>query len=291
MFVGSDDVRPLTGRILRWVAFAFAWALALAVTTAALIGVGALGSLVSGDGQARMAELVEGISNPVGLTIPSDLRSPEPAPPAEVTATRTRPLPNPDTPSDIAANGLLTLVNKHNPIYPLDYVPAGLVMVGGSLISPAAAPSLQALLDSAEAAGVPVRNHSGFRSFETQRTIHRGNVSRVGAEMSDLFVARPGHSEHQTGLAVDLLPEWGSHPCQTTACFGDTPHAAWLNENSWRYGWILRYKPDQHEITGFWSEEWHFRYIGVDPARLYTELGHNTLEEFLGQPPARHYLP
>ena len=93
-------------------------------------------------------------------------------------------------------------------------------------------------------------------------------TARVAAE-----VARPGYSEHQLGLALDIIAEYGGDSNATWT---------WLKENCWRYGFILRYPADKEDVTGISFEPWHFRYVGVSTAREITEQG-LCLEEYLGQ--------
>jgi hypothetical protein len=92
--------------------------------------------------------------------------------------------------------------------------------------------------------------------------------------------APPGHSEHQTGLAVDIsaIPPI----CSLDACFAQTPHGQWLAANAWRFGFVLRYPADKVAVTGFTFEPWHFRYIGVPLATEMHISGVKTLEEFFG---------
>lgn len=198
-------------------------------------------------------------------------------------------LANRENPGCMASNGMLTVINKANPIYPLDYMPENLVVVAGQQIAEVAAASLQEMLDAAAADGFLLHHRSGFRSYNTQRSTHAAAHRNYGSAFALMNSARAGHSEHQSGLAVDLLNR-GGHPCVRFQCFRNTPHADWLQENSWRFGWIQRYKAGQSEITGFAAEEWHFRFIGVEAAYEYHRGGFHTLEEFLNLPAAPDYL-
>ncbi len=114
---------------------------------------------------------------------------------------------------------------------------------------------------------------SGFRSYSTQTSLYWGYVARRGMELADTFSARPGHSEHQTGLAMDLN--------SISDYFGETAEGRWLAEHAHEYGFILRYPKGKSDITGYKYEPWHFRYIGEDMAKEVFESG-LTLEEFLG---------
>lgn len=114
---------------------------------------------------------------------------------------------------------------------------------------------------------------SGYRSYSTQEAIYNRYVSRDGQEKADTYSARPGHSEHQTGLAFDINYAGDS--------FGSTPEAAWLAENCWKYGFIIRYPKDKSHVTGYKYEPWHVRYLGEETAKKVYESG-LTLEEYLG---------
>ncbi len=114
---------------------------------------------------------------------------------------------------------------------------------------------------------------SGYRSYATQKETYNRFVNRDGKEKADTFSARPGHSEHQTGLAFDINYAGDS--------FGSTPEAAWLAANCWKYGFIIRYPEDKSHITGYKYEPWHIRYLGEENAKKVYQSG-LTLEEYLG---------
>ena len=116
---------------------------------------------------------------------------------------------------------------------------------------------------------------SGFRSYSTQDRIYNNYVARDGKQMADTYSARPGHSEHQTGLAFDVN--------QINDTFNDSAEAKWLANNCYKYGFILRYPQGKEDITGYKYESWHFRYVGVDLAtKLYNNGDWITLEEYFG---------
>ncbi|MEK5078404.1 M15 family metallopeptidase [Solibacillus sp. FSL W7-1436] len=121
---------------------------------------------------------------------------------------------------------------------------------------------------------------SGFRSYEYQKTLYDRYVKRDGKEAADRYSARPGYSEHQTGLAFDI-GEKGREELWLTNEFGDTEAGQWLAQNAHKYGFILRYPKGKEEITGFMHESWHFRYLEGDLATKVYEAG-VTLEEYLG---------
>ena len=116
---------------------------------------------------------------------------------------------------------------------------------------------------------------SGFRSYSTQDRVYNNYVARDGKQMADTYSARPGHSEHQTGLAFDVN--------QINDTFNDSAEAKWLANNCYKYGFILRYPQVKEDITGYKYESWHFRYVGVDLAtKLYNNGDWITLEEYFG---------
>ncbi|MDN3496897.1 D-alanyl-D-alanine carboxypeptidase family protein [Planococcus sp. APC 4015] len=186
------------------------------------------------------------------------------------------------------------VVDKTLPLVPVDHSPATLVApegvrsLDGSVLRQDAAASMSAMVEAARAAGAgDVGVGSAFRSYETQVLTYDGHVARRGAEGADLVSARPGHSEHQTGLAADVVP--CAEVCGTIDDLAATPQGAWIAEHAWEYGWIVRYEDGGTEVTGYLSEPWHLRYIGVDLAREYHDGGWHTLEEFFGLPAAPHY--
>ncbi len=114
---------------------------------------------------------------------------------------------------------------------------------------------------------------SGFRDYETQVAVFENWCSKNGIEDAERFSSRPGHSEHQTGLTVDVT--------STDDLFAFTDEARWIGENCYKYGFIVRYPKGKEEITGYVYEPWHLRYLGTSTAKLVHDSG-LTLEEFLG---------
>ena len=147
-----------------------------------------------------------------------------------------------------------------------------------------AATALNELLTDAKTAGYNLQIISSYRSFSTQSITYNGYVARDGQAKADTYSARPGHSEHQTGLAVDL----GSGTCNLEICFGDSPAGKWLAANAWNYGFVIRYQKDKTAITGYQYEPWHIRFVGKE---LASEIKTKdiTLEEFFGLPTAPNY--
>lgn len=114
---------------------------------------------------------------------------------------------------------------------------------------------------------------SGFRSYDYQKRIYNNYSNIYGSETADTFSARPGHSEHQTGLAIDVNSIDDS--------FAGTPEAVWLSKHAHEYGFIIRYPADKVDITGYKYEPWHIRYLGVETATAVYNSG-LCLEEYLG---------
>ena len=116
---------------------------------------------------------------------------------------------------------------------------------------------------------------SGFRSYSTQKSVYNRWVSKDGKAKADTYSARPGYSEHQSGLAADLN-HVGSN-------FDNTESVKWLEQNCWKYGFILRYPKGKDKETGYIYESWHFRYVGVDLAKkLYNNGNWITMEAYFG---------
>lgn len=143
-----------------------------------------------------------------------------------------------------------------------------------------AAKALERMFAAANADGVQLMLSSGYRSYSYQTGLYNGYVKSNGAAAADNFSARPGHSEHQTGLAADIEPT--SRHCELQACFAQTPEGQWLAKDAYKYGFILRYSDDQTSVTGYEPEPWHFRYVGVELAGQMHKVGTKTLEEFFG---------
>lgn len=132
---------------------------------------------------------------------------------------------------------------------------------------------LQTMFADAKKEGISLWVKSGYRSYIDQRIIYNDYVARDGADAADRYSARPGHSEHQTGLAFDLN--------SLSPSFADTAEGMWLAQNCHKYGFIIRYPKDKEHITGYMYEPWHVRYLGVENATLVYESG-LCLEEYLG---------
>ncbi|WP_404469463.1 D-alanyl-D-alanine carboxypeptidase family protein [Sutcliffiella horikoshii] len=142
-----------------------------------------------------------------------------------------------------------------------------------------AAESLEVMFNVAKGEGIELYARSGFRSYETQEAIFKNEVATFGYEQAVLYVALPGTSEHQTGLAMDITAK--SVGLELVESFEGTAEGKWLAENAHHYGFILRYPKGKTNITGYAFEPWHFRYVGVEIAGEIYAKG-LTLEEYMG---------
>ncbi len=122
--------------------------------------------------------------------------------------------------------------------------------------------------------GITLTVVSGYRSYTRQTTLYNNYVARDGKVNADTYSARPGHSEHQTGLAADLN--------LVDTSFENTKAGKWLAKNCYKYGFILRYPKGKESITGYIYEPWHFRFIGDESENLYNNGNWISLEEYLG---------
>lgn len=187
---------------------------------------------------------------------------------------------------------LTVVVNKQRPL-PAEFAPAGLVTPRGlanpssERLRPEAAEALDRMARDAQSEGIRLSLTSGYRSYAEQQTVYGNQVASKGRQQADRVSARPGHSEHQTALAVDLARTDGR--CSLLPCFGETPEGRWLAENSWRYGFLLRYPADLTPVVGYAYEPWHFRYVGPELTEQMRAVQVRSLEEFFHLPQAPDY--
>ena len=188
------------------------------------------------------------------------------------------------------------VVNKLRPLSPLDFEPQvrkissseSLDNSRGLELRDVAATALEAMAKEMlfQGAGQMFVN-SAYRSYDYQLELFVDKVEQYGEAEALVRSAKAGHSEHQTGLAVDVsVPAQG---CAIMQCFGDTEAGKWIAENSWKFGYIVRYERDTTSITGYTYEPWHLRYVGTEIARMYASNGIHTLEDFWGFPAAENY--
>ncbi|MFD1214329.1 M15 family metallopeptidase, partial [Arthrobacter sp. GCM10027362] len=187
------------------------------------------------------------------------------------------------------------VVNKTRPLQPLDYAPADLRLPnvplgpGGEAakVRDTVAGAVERLFAAAAADGVPMTLLSGFRSYDTQVSTYQHWVNVNGKAEADRISARPGYSEHQTGLVVDIGDPAGN--CNLSACFAETAAGRWVAENAHRFGFIVRYQPGQEQVTGYSPEAWHLRYVGTKVAMDMAAQGTKSLETYFGLPAAPDY--
>jgi D-alanyl-D-alanine carboxypeptidase len=186
-------------------------------------------------------------------------------------------------------DSIWVIVNKPLPLNPIDYTPKDLVTPDVPLRVPGnesmqlrkvTATALEKLIAGAKGDGYDLMLASGYRSYTYQVNLYNGYVKSSSQAEADKTSARPGHSEHQTGLALDVEPT--TKKCELDACFGDLPEGKWVAANAYKYGFIIRYPADKVDVTGYDYEPWHIRYVGVPLATELHDKGVKTLEEFFG---------
>jgi D-alanyl-D-alanine carboxypeptidase len=188
------------------------------------------------------------------------------------------------------------IVNKQRPLSPVTYAPPLAtpnipLRLDGSVsemkVSTQMSGALEKLAAGAKAAGLQLMLASGYRSYQQQITVYNAEVKNYGKTVADSESARPGYSEHQTGLAADLEP--ASHQCEIQDCFGTLPEGQWLAEHAYEYGFVIRYQQGSEKVTGYKYEPWHVRYVGVDLAKELHAQNNPLLEDYFGVGPAADY--
>lgn len=158
----------------------------------------------------------------------------------------------------------IIIANKHYPLSK-DYNPGE---------NPTAKAELLKLIAAMQEAGFPISDHySGFRSYETQTQLYQDYVNQDGKAEADRYSARPGYSEHQTGLAFDLIGTDGDLVTEEKA-------AQWLLDHAADYGFVVRYLKGKEKETGYMAEEWHLRYVGKEAKEI--AASGLSLEEYYG---------
>lgn len=185
------------------------------------------------------------------------------------------------------------VVNKKHCIQPMTYVPGDLVDVVDSngatyLLSAKATPSFNAMSDAATAAGQSFYLTSSYRSYSNQVATYAYWVNTSGKAGADTYSARPGYSEHQTGLAFDVATTVNGHNYVLSE-FAKTSPYQWLQAHAADYGFIQRYHVGSESITGYEAEEWHYRYVGVAVAKDMQARGIQTLEQYWGVSGGTYY--
>jgi len=193
---------------------------------------------------------------------------------------------------------LWVVVNKNRPLRTADYVPKNLVLPNyknpniynpkKQVLDARAADAMVEMAKAASDAGVGnLVLSSTYRSFVSQTTVHNQFINRLGLTGGEALAARPGYSEHQTGLAADIVTP--SQGCLAQPCYAGTSAGSWLAENSYKFGWVLRYPNELTFETGYHFEPWHYRYVGKELAAYMHANKLKTLEEVFGLPWAPDY--
>jgi len=164
------------------------------------------------------------------------------------------------------------------------YVPPDLVNVrttglaGSGLVRKVAFTDLKAMATAAKAAGAPIGSWSAYRSYATQVALFNSYAKGYGTAAAVRFSARPGHSEHQLGLAIDFMSAGGGSPMGGD--WATTRAGAWMSKHAWEYGWVLSYPKGKTGVTCYNYEPWHYRYIGREVAAKVHASG-QTIREYL----------
>jgi D-alanyl-D-alanine carboxypeptidase len=223
--------------------------------------------------------------------------------PSDTPTPSATPTPRPDSPLKLMFDkrkysiddpaSLWVVVNKLRPLNPANYAASDLVEapvphVYTPVLRKEAADQIVAMFAAYTAeTGNQMQSQSAYRSYDVQVSTYNGWVNSLGQEAADLTSARPGHSEHQTGLAMDISAV--PNTCPLKACFADTDQGMWLAANAYKWGFILRYPNGMTNITGYEFEPWHYRYVGIELATEMHTTGIATLEQFFDLPAAPDY--
>lgn len=234
---------------------------------------------------------MEAAGEPADEPPPNDQETQEPASPE----TPPDPEPGEEEPQpqvpgeERPEDACLILVNKEIALAE-DYVPPNLTIPNVRFsqegraeikhLQAAAAKALEELFAAAEEEGIILYAVSGYRSYALQKSVYNRHVQNSGQEYADRISARPGHSEHQTGLAMDITSKSVGFGLKTK--FGETPEGQWVAQNAHRFGFIIRYPKGKEDLTGYNYEPWHLRYVGKEAARVIYE-NDLILEEYLQQ--------
>jgi len=224
------------------------------------------------DTKNKLEELLEGDEQMEEAKLPK---------PSENKATNKQVIENP--------YDVLDLINKEN-LLPSDYEPEDLTVPDVRFsfeedhpkkqLRKVAADALEELFAAADLAGHELFALSGYRSYDTQASIFASNAEKHGEEKANTFSARPGESEHQSGLTMDVTSR--SANFDLIIEFGQTPEGIWLAENAHEFGFIIRFLEGKEDITKYQYEPWHIRYVGIKAA---TEIKEKevTLEEYFAE--------
>ena len=231
------------------------------------ICVALLAALLTGCSSVPNSSSSSSESSSVAAAAPTTAPTSTPVPATATPAPTASPTPVPEQSSIEVVDGItyvngILIANKTYSL-PADYAPG---------VNEEAKAAFEQMKQAAAAEGLNIYISSAFRSYEYQTKIYNNYVARDGQQQADTYSARPGHSEHQTGLAFDLNSIDDS--------FANTPESDWVAQHAHEYGFIIRYPADKESVTGFKYEPWHLRYLGVDTATKVYESG-LCLEEYL----------
>jgi zinc D-Ala-D-Ala carboxypeptidase len=250
-------------------------AIGVATVAAALAAGAGVAWTIAGDRSAAHAALDQPSVQPVATRAATAAAEPSSSPTLS---------PSPSPTFDLGAHSATdpaspwVVANKAHQLDPESYAPDDLVPFDGEKLRSAVAKDLRAMFDAATADGVDLTMHSGYRSYGFQQTIFENMVSTYGRDRAERYSARPGHSEHQTGLAVDV--GGGSTPsCDMQECFAQTPEGRWLAKHVAEHGFLVRYTAANKATTGYSPEPWHLRWVGRDLTAYMAEHDVTTLEE------------
>lgn len=184
-------------------------------------------------------------------------------------------------------NQYFILINRENRLSE-NYVPDNLIEISSRFLNYAeddnlestASEALNRMFNAAMEDGISLIGVSGYRSYDMQRRLYDTRMMREGEAQTRSYTAEAGASEHQTGLAIDILSDEYS---VLDEGFENTRAFKWLNENCYKYGFILRYLKGKEDITGYNYEPWHFRYIGNEEAAMEIMNRGLTFEEYINE--------
>ncbi len=202
---------------------------------------------------------------------------------------------NPIVPLDTNPSSITVLVNRNHLLQP-SFIPDSLVEPDIEFdfnykhekrkMQRVAAEAIEKMFAEARRENYKIYGISGYRSYERQKQIYDNNVRVRGLDATNSVSAKPGSSEHQTGLAMDVSVK--SIGCRLDQAFAMTPEGKWLAHNCHRFGYIVRYPKGKNEETGYTYEPWHIRYVGTTVAS-YLYRNNLTLEEYYGSLSSEEY--
>lgn len=216
--------------------------------------------------------------SPTAAPAPTPNRTPEPTPsPTPAPEPTPTPTPEPDIPDIDISSWEYMLANEDNPIG--EYVPELTSLENGQNFDTRAVEELQSFIDAARDQGLSVYLSSSYRSYSEQQYLFNRKVAQYNGDEATAatIVARPGTSEHQTGLCCDITDRYYE---VKDSSLENTELYKWMYEHCDEYGFILRYPKDKEDVTGIIYEPWHFRYVGKEAAQYIMENG-MCLEEFV----------